>query len=250
MRNIVALMVLGLALASAGRASASDRDDALEILGKAIKAHGGEEALAKAAQLSRKGSGTIILFMEKEMPFTDDLTVGLPGRFRLAVDIMVEKQKMRIMLVVNGDTAWQDNGGRVEETSKERLAELQEEAYVQWMSLLMPLKKNTDFQLTPLPPAKIGGRPASGIKVERKPFPAIELYFDDDTKLLVKMQRKTKQGGIDVRKESYFSEFKEVEGVRLPFHIVETLNDKKFSDLKVDSYKLLEKADDKLFGKP
>jgi zinc protease len=250
MRNIVALLVLGLALSSAGQALASDRDDALEILGKAVKAHGGEEALARAAQLSRKGSGTIILFMEKEMPFTDDLTASLPGRFRLAVDITVEKQKMRIMLVLNGDTAWQDNGGRVEETSKERLAELQEEAYVQWVSLLAPLRKNADCQLTPLAPAKIGGRPASGFKVERKPFPAVELYFDDDTKLLVKMQRKTKQGGIEVRKESYFSEFKEVEGVRLPFHIVETLNDKKFSDLKVDAYKLLEKVDDKLFGKP
>jgi hypothetical protein len=246
---MAALFSVGFVLFAAGHTVSAEREDALEILNKAIKAHGGEEALAKAAQLNRRGAGTITLFMDKEMPFTDDLTTGLPARFRLAVDILVDKQKMRIVLVLNGDTAWQDNGGRVEETSKERLAELQEEAYVQWASLLAPLKK-ADFNLTPLSPVKVAGRSAVGIKVEHKPYPALELYFDDETKLLAKVQRKSKQGGIEVRKESYFSEFKEVDGVRLPFHIVETLNDKKFSDLKVDTYKLLDKADDKLFGKP
>jgi hypothetical protein len=49
MRNIAVLFVLGLAVFSASQAPASERDDALDILGKAVKAHGGEEALAKAA---------------------------------------------------------------------------------------------------------------------------------------------------------------------------------------------------------
>jgi hypothetical protein len=250
MRNTIALMVVGITLLSARHAVANERDDALEILNKAIKAHGGDDALAKAAQLNRKGAGTIVLFMDQEMPFTDDLTFGLPGRFRMNVDITAGNKKMQITLVVNGDTAWQDNGGKVEETSKERLAELQEEAYVQWVSLLAPLKKNTDFRLIPLPQTKINERTATGIKVERKPYPAIELYFDDETKLLVKLQRKTKQSGVEFQKQVYFSEFKEVDGVRLPFHIVELLNDKKLSDVKVAGYKLLEKADERMFSKP
>ena len=57
MRRILALAVFGCLFAGAGRAPASEKDDALAILDKAIKAHGGVDALAKAAQLKRKSTG-------------------------------------------------------------------------------------------------------------------------------------------------------------------------------------------------
>jgi hypothetical protein len=249
MRNFAALLVVGWVLTGAGQAVASDRDDALEILGQAIKAQGGEEALAKAAQLTRKGSGTLAVF-DKDFAFTDELTVSLPERFRLSVDLMVEKQNVKAVLVINGEMGWRDNGGAVEELTKELLAELQEEAYAQWVSLLVPLAKDTDFNLAPLPKTKVNDRPAVGIKVTRKARPDISLYFDTENKLLVKVSRKGKEAGLDAFKEDYFSDYKEVDGVRLPFHILRMLDQKKFHDLKVASYKFLGKADDKVFSKP
>ena len=249
MRNTITLMVAGIALAVANQAIASERDDALEILVKAIKAHGGEDALAKAAQLDRKGAGTITVF-DKEMTIVDDLIVALPDRFRHALEVSQDKQKVSLTNVVNGNVGWQDNGGAVTELTNERLTELQEEAYVQWVSLLVPLVKDKEFNLKPLQPTKINNRPATGVKVSRKARPDISLYFDAESALLVRIQRRTKQAGVEVQKETSLGDYKEVDGVKLPFTFVETLNDKKFAEVKVLSYKLLGKLDDKLFGKP
>jgi hypothetical protein len=249
MRNVAALMLVGFALAGASQAVASERDDALEILNKAIKAHGGEDALAKATQLNRKGAGTITIF-DKELSITDDLTVALPDRLRLTLDVTQDKQRVSLTQVVNGNVGWQDNGGAVMELTNERLTELQEEAYVQWVSLLIPLKKDKEFDIKLLQPTKINGRPVAGLKVARKSRPDISFYFDAESNLLVKIQRRTKQAGVEVQKDSSLGEYKEVDGVKLPFHIVESLNDKKFAEVKIVSYKLLGKLDEKLFGKP
>jgi hypothetical protein len=249
MRNTIALLVVGIALLGAKQAVASERDDALEILGKAIKAHGGEDALAKAAQLNRKGVGTITIF-DKELSIADDLTVALPDRMRLILEVTQDKQKVSLTQVVNGNVGWQDNGGAVMELTNERLTELQEEAYVQWISLLIPLMKDKEFNIKPLQPTKINSRQVVGVKVARKSRPDISFYFDAESNLLVKIQRRTKQAGVEVQKDTSLGDYKEVDGVKLPFQIVEMLNDKKFAEVKIVSYKLLSKLDDKLFGKP
>jgi hypothetical protein len=192
----------------------------------------------------------MITIFDNELPFTDELTVALPQRFRFTLEVTKDKQKVRATLVINGDSGWQDNGGMVAELSKERLAELQGEAYVQWVSLLVPLKKDTEFQLAPLPPTKINGRAVVGVKVARKQHPDVNLYFDADSGLLAKVARRAKESGIEVEKDAFFAEYKEVDGVKLPFHVIETLNEKKFTELKVGTYKLISKPDDKAFGKP
>jgi hypothetical protein len=249
MRNTIALLVVGIALFGARQAVASERDDALEILGKAIKAHGGEDALAKAAQLNRKGAGTITIF-DKELSIADDLTVALPDRMRLVLEVTQDKQKVSLTQVVNGSVGWQDNGGAVVELTNERLTELQEEAYVQWISLLIPLMKDKEFNLKPLQSTKINSRPVVGVKVARKSRPDVSFYFDAESGLLVKIQRRTKQAGVEVQKDTSLGDYKEVDGVKLPFQIVEMLNDKKFAEVKIASYRLLPKVDERFFGKP
>jgi hypothetical protein len=252
MRKFRVLAVVGCMLIGARLARATEKDDALAILNTAIKAHGGADKLEKAAQMVRKGTGTVTLF-DMDSTIVDELLVQLPDRLRLTVEIASadKKQKVRAIVVANKDKGWQENGGAVDELSEPRLAELREEAHVQWVSLLFPLvKKDAAYELIPLKDVKIDGRGAMGVKVSLKGHPDISLVFDKENALLSKVALKTKEGGVEVDKEFFFSEHKEVDGAKLPMHIAVRLNGKKYVDLKVESYKFLSKVDEAQFGKP
>jgi hypothetical protein len=238
-------------LGAPGRATAADKDDAVSILDKAIKAQGGADALAKTGQLLRKGAGTLTLF-DMDLAFTDELLVQRPDRMRFTLEVVgADKQKTRAILVLNKDKGWQENGGATAELSVPRVNELKEEAHVQWVCMLLPLvQKDSPYQLATAKEIKIGDNAAAGVKVSLKGQPDITLYFDKDSGLLVKVERKAKEAGVDVDKEYFFSDYKEVNGVKLPMRALEKLNGKKFIDLKVESYKLLDKVDEAQFGKP
>ena len=64
---------------------AQDRAEALAVVDKAIKAHGGAEALAKASLALRTGSG-VMTFFGKDMNFTDEVILGRP---RVDADVVV-----------------------------------------------------------------------------------------------------------------------------------------------------------------
>jgi hypothetical protein len=231
-------------------ARASDREAALAIIEQAIKAHGGEDGLARAQRASRTGSGALTLG-EKESAFTDEVLMSLPERLRVALSLEVEpgKKAPPLILTINGDKGWVSQFGTVSELSKERLDEMREEAYVQWLTTLVPLRKDT-FELAPVPEIKVDGKAAAGVKASSKGHNDVKLYFDKASGLLVKIERRARQAGLPVEKEYLYSEHKPFDGVKLPTKQVELLNGKKFSQLSSAAYKFLDKVDAAAFDKP
>ena len=73
-------------LAVGARASAGDREAALAVIDRAIKAQGGEQALTRRRLVMRRGAGTMIVF-DKDVPFTDETLIHLPEQFRLAANL-------------------------------------------------------------------------------------------------------------------------------------------------------------------
>src|SRR5207253_2176147 len=100
-----------LALLPVAPVHAQDRAEALAVIDKAIKAHGGADALAKAALAVRTGAGTMTFF-GKDMTFTDEVVMNLPDRLR--IDVLIDK-KFRVTLVLNGDRGWQAQAGQTAE---------------------------------------------------------------------------------------------------------------------------------------
>jgi hypothetical protein len=237
-------LVLAALLVPATLLRADDRADALAIVDDAIKAHGGADALAKAQAFTRKGTGSVKPF-DKEMPLTEELTVSLPDRMRLSSEI---DKTARIVIVLNGDKAWQSTGGPASEIAALRLKEVTDEASVLWLATLTPLKKDS-FTLKPLPEKKVNDKPAIGISVSAKGRPDVKMYFDKGSHLLVKIEREAQQGGVKVDKEYLYDDYKDVDGVKLPGRLTESVNGKKFSEVTAASYKL-HKPDDATFGKP
>ncbi|HZV05042.1 MAG TPA: hypothetical protein VE999_08185 [Gemmataceae bacterium] len=243
MRRVV--MIVGAAwLAASTPVQAGDRDKALEVIQKAIKAHGGADALNRAQIRSRSGEGVFCLGGETR--FTTEETVHLPDRCR----VVAEPQRARIILVLNGNQGWNQPGGMTQELSKEELKLRKEELYVWWLMNLTPLLKD-EFQLKPLPGAKVNGQDASVVQVSHKDFPDVRLFFDNKSGLLVKSARQAKEAGVSVTKEYYYSDHKEFDGIKMPTKEITVLNGStKFSEVKFNNYKVMSRVEDKLFERP
>ena len=173
----------------------------------------------------------------------------LPQHFRLTTEVGTGQDKGRVVLVVGPDKGWQSTGGMVVELGKERLEELREEAYVLWLATLTPLRDD-GFELTPLPEARQNARSLAGVKVASKGHADARLYFDKESGLLVKIERRAREAGQAVDKEYAFGNHKEFDGVKLPTRVVELHNGGRFVDLANVSYKFLRGVNDSAFARP
>jgi hypothetical protein len=237
-------IVVAACLATPAASQAGERDKALAIIEKAIKAHGGTDALNKAQIRSRTGQGVVSL--GGEIRITTEETMRFPDCCR----VVLNPQSNRIILVLNGDKGWTQAGGATQEMPKSDLKEKQEELYVWWLMNLTPLLKD-EFQLKPLANAKVNGRDVSVVLVSRKDSPDVRLFFDNESGLLVKMARRGTESGVPVAKEYLYSDHKEFDGVKMPTKEVILLNGTaKLSEVKFDKYKVLSRVEDKLFEKP
>lgn len=243
MRCFMAIVVAA-SLAVPAASPAGERDKALTIIEKAIKAHGGAEALNKAQMRSRTGQGVVSL--GGEIRITTEETVRFPDSCR----VVLNPQTNRIILVLNGDKGWTQAGGVTQEMPKSALKEKQEELYVWWLMNLTPLLKD-EFQLKPLGTAKVNGRDVSIVLASRKDYPDVRLFFDNESGLLVKMARRGTESGVPVAKDYLYSDHKEFDRVKMPTKEVILLNGTaKLSEIKFDNYKVLSRVEDKLFDKP
>jgi hypothetical protein len=244
----ITIIIAAVLLSAVAPLRADDQSTALATITEAIKAHGGEEALARLRTVVRKTAGTMTV-AGKDVTFAEEQTAQLPQRWRCDAEALAGKQKLRVLVVVNGDKGWHTSGGAATELSDERLKELREEMYARWLTTLLPLKEPA-LRLAPLPEAKVNGEPAVGVKVSSDRRPDVSLYFDKKTHFLVKSERKATEGGTSQIKEDVYSAYNEFDGVRLPTKMVRSLGGKKVSEFTTATYTFPRKVDDGTFAKP
>src|SRR5262249_2905732 len=151
--------------------------------GKAIKAAGGEEQLAKQRAQTWSEKGTY--YGEgAAQPYTGKYAIQWPDKFRMEIEGV-------FTLVLTGDQGWFSAAGNTQEMNKEQVAQHRELAHGGWGAGLLPLK-DPGYQLSPLGESKGGHRAVVGVKVTHKGHSDVNLYFDKDTGLLRKSQYRAK----------------------------------------------------------
>src|SRR5437016_9281179 len=93
--------LLGLLLALAGGARADDTPQA--IIDRAVKAHGGAEKLTKERATQSKNKGTLEL--GGGLSYTSEVSLHA-GKFKEAMELDVNGQKVTVTTVYNGEKAW------------------------------------------------------------------------------------------------------------------------------------------------
>jgi hypothetical protein len=246
-RTLGLTLTLGLALGCTGRCPAHDRETALALIEQAVKARGGD-ALARASVVLRTGTG-VMAPVGVDVPFTVETAMHAPDRVRTVIDVGVVGDKLHVVLVVHGGRGWRSSGGAVADLTRGEVEDLREAAYVYWLTTLVPLRDKA-FELTPLPETKVKDKAAVGVKVSHKGRPDVQLYFDKQTHLLVKAQRQSKEGTTAVLRETFFSDYKEFDGLQMPTRLLEGMNGKKSMELTLTRYKFPAQLEESTFAKP
>lgn len=251
MQTIVrALAALSVIVGMAAPLRADDQADARALVQKGIEARGGEANLAKYPATTFKLKGQLQA-QGQTLGFTGDYAAKLPGRARMIIEVEAGGQKFVFGQVANGDKAWRKLGEQVEELTGEALKDGQESNYTNWVTSLLPLKDKA-FTLSTLGESKVGERPALGVKVTRAGHGEIKLFFDKETGLLLKSQRKTHD---DMSKkmfdqEELFSDYKEIDGILEPTKLTIKRDGAVFVESETYDLKHLEKLEDSIFVKP
>jgi hypothetical protein len=210
----------------------------------AIKAAGGAEKLAKFNTETWKEKGTYY-GMGAGQPYTGTYAVVWPDKFRMEIE-------GAFIIVLNGDKGWMKEGDNTSEMTKEQLEEQKENHYAGWVASLLPLKDKA-FTLAAADEIKVDNRPAVGVKVSRKDHRDVNLYFDKETGLLVKSATRAKDleaGGKEFTQEVFLSDYKEIEGAKVPMKVAVKRDGKQFVEAENLEVKPSPKLDDKTFAKP
>jgi hypothetical protein len=231
--------------------AAAQAQDAKAVIEKAVKAQGGEDNLKKfpAARVKAKGSMEL---MGVEIEFSLDSSVQNPDKFRNDINLEVMGQKITIVQVYNGKKGWQSMLGQTMEVEGDQLDDLKEEAYGNYLEQLFPLLHDKQFELKAVDGEKVDDKPTDGVKVTSKGHKDVTLFFDKDSGLLVKSRKKSKDpnGGQEVEAETFYKDYKEVNGTKQSMKQLLKHDGKKFLEAEVTDMKLMDKIDASTFDKP
>lgn len=243
--------LLGLTIAALAAAPGFAQDTAAAVVKKAIDAHGGADTINKYKAGSAKMKGEMSVF-GMDLTFTGEMAYFLPGKYKMTIDADVAGQKLAIVQVANGGKYKQTINNMVIPLKDAERDELLQAAMMQEVSQLTPLLDGKKYTIKAEKDAEVDGKAAAVVLVTAKGFKDTKVYFNKESGLLVKTERKglapTMGDPMEVNEETFMSDFKKVEGVMQPMKIVVHHDGKKFMTMTMSESKLMEKLDDKIFS--
>lgn len=248
MRKILSFTTMaGLLLVLTVRAD--EQADLKAVIDKAIQASGGEAKLGKYKGGTFKAKGTV--HRMGEIAFTAEGARQVPDRYRAEFDADINGMKFKIIRVINGDKGWMKINEEVQELDQDVVKEEKEGLYHDYVCELVPLKDKA-YHLAPLGDGKVGDKETLGIKVSHKNHRDVNLYFDKKSGHLVKSEMRIvdEESKQEVNQESFYSEFKDFDGIKVATKLTIKRDDKPFIEMEFTEFKLVEKLDDNLFSKP
>lgn len=253
MRIVFPMLTAVLLLGGSARAG----EDAVAVVRKAIKAHGGEANLDKLKMCMIRSEGSVdifpVLLRDIEYTFKAEL-IAKPGRFKASIKYFqvisgVSQPYLSVHTLFDGD-GHIVRDGRSEFLREQGRREFKTVAHQREVCLLTPLLKDRKFKLTVLDrKADVSGRAAVAVMVYHEDHQDIVLYFDKENGRLVKSKRNffdfshSKDGEL----VNIYSDFRTVYGAVLAHRIVTFHDGKQASAERITSVVVLETAPDEWF---
>lgn len=234
-----------------GRVSAAPAPDAARaIIERAIKAHGGEDVLARIHADRVKFKGTLVIRGHR-VPFVDETTMQLPKCYKHVIEISDGAVKTTLVHIINGDKTYITVNGKTEKPDAAALAEIRNGMELQRAARLLPLLKDKSYQLTALEEIKVNDRPAVGVRITGRGRKEMRLHFDKQVGLLVRGEMLLEDGkGQKMRRQYFFGNFKDMGGYKRYTKVRVYHDGKLIMEAEMLDAKILEKVDETEFAKP
>jgi acetyl esterase/lipase len=248
MRNVSIFALLAAVLFALPHGA--DAAEPKAIIEKAIKAHGGQERLAKIKAIRTKAKGKVNLGVD--VPFTWDITWQAKRGFNLAAELEAAGTKVALVQGVDATGAWGSANGAVAPLTGKKLEEFQAQIHLRRVLTLHPLLEDKSFKLANAGEVKVDDRPADGVKVSAEGERDLTLYFDRETARLARLDRLVLDDGKmqEVPQDDYFHDYKDVDGVQTAMREVWMRAGKKVAELVYSEVSYPEKIEDREFARP
>jgi hypothetical protein len=221
---------------------ADERKAALEVIDRAIQAHGGKEALAKIHAIIRDASGS--RFVGKVTPIADHTTIVLPDR----VNMQSQIGDTKFQFVINGDKGWSVEDKLKKTMNAPDIETMKQDLYLIWLLTLMPLQTD-EVEVGSVADETVENRPVSVVRVRSKGkaglYPDVFLSFDKESGLLVREKMPDFNDA-----EHILSNHKEFEGVKMPTREVWRAHGQLVLDVTFSSWKFPATVSEVEFNEP
>jgi hypothetical protein len=153
--------------------------------------------------------------------------------------------------VFQKDKGWIQFDDKTEDFDKEQIGYRKEELHAYHLSALLALN-DKDCKLSAADEKKVYDRLAVGVRAECKGYAGVTLYFDKENHQLLLMERRSKDPRADQEftEETYFNDYKKVNGVLTSFKRVTKRDGKLYDEMEITDLAVKDKLDDGLFKKP
>ena len=245
---IVSAGVIALTLGGAGAVRAQDA--ARELIERAVKAHGGAEALARSRAEKVKFKGNIVL-RGHNVPFLAETTVQLPAQYKYLIEMNDGTDKTTILHIINGNNVYVAINGQPQKLDAASQSEIRNGMELQRAQRLLPLLEDKSYQLALLDEVKVNDRPAAGVRVTGRGRREMRLYFDKEFGLLVRAEILLDDGkGKQVRQHYFFGNFKDMGGYKRYTKVKADRDGKTVMEAELLDAKTFDKIDETEFAKP
>jgi hypothetical protein len=248
--EVVMRIIATLILLAAAVPIASAQDAARSLLQRAIVAHGGLEKLASARADKVRLQGTLHVG-GTEVPFTNEVTLQLPGQFKSIVRITEGERTTTLTHILDGERAAITLDGHPQPVTGSHLAQMRQTLQLDQAMKLVPLLTDPAFTVTYLGEYQYNNRIVAGIRVVGHGQRDLRLYFDRETALLVKSEHLLDgAGGKDVRQEACYSEYREAGGYLRPGRVTAYRDGKKVMEAALIDARRFDRIDPIEFAVP
>lgn len=248
-RFMCAALATGLVFAL-GRPAPADDQEASAVIDKAVKALGGAEKLGAAKALEWKVKGKLYL-NDNDNNFTSKVTTQGIDHYRQEFEGEFDGNPIKGVTVVDGDKGWRKISDDSNKLDDDALANEKRTAYLHVVPEMPQLLKGDGFKVELGDEEKVGGKPAAVLKVTGPDGKDFQLYFDKQSGLPVRMKATVIDfQGEEYKQDSTFSDYKKFDGIKRATKTEMKRNDKKFLDMDVTDFKVLDKVDSKTFAEP
>lgn len=207
--------------------SAFSQDTAKEIFRKALAAAGGSEAFQKIENFRIK-SQSEVFNQQTTMQLSVTETTQLPDKTK---QVMVVEQGVRI-LVLNGAASWQKIKSEIQALSPAQKREMQRGLFQNMFNVFKNYERD-ELRIEYFGEESVAGIKQHILRIKNATGDYFNIYVDAQTFLIAK---KTYQGtsalGLAILAEIY-SDYREIDGIMLPFRTEVRANAKKFIDSTV-----------------
>jgi hypothetical protein len=235
-KRAVQYLVLFIASVIALIAAASVQESKT-VIDKVIAAYGGRERLMKVRAISAEGRITAIMRNDKG---TYRRTLRRDGN--LFVDIVYSRSSERRILYK--DKGYRGIGGKMEEVSGPRLQAM----VYQYNELNLPYGLLDDtFTVTDLRKDTVNGESVHVLRLADRAGNQMDVFVHAANSRIVKCEGFFIMGTEATSLSAEFGDFKTIDGVLLPFKIINFASGRKISVTTIDRYQINPAIDDSLF---